>query len=66
MTTLERTMALGSEVGHAGPVADPAPVELVHHALVHPLLPRVQLRVQQAVGVGAGLHLEQIHNIMLV
>ena len=41
--------AESSVVLHARSVADSAPVELVHHAPVHPLLAGVELRVQQTV-----------------
>ena len=41
--------AESSVVLHARSVADSAPVELVHHAPVHPLLAGVELGVQQTV-----------------
>ena len=46
---------LRRSVLHAVPVADLAPVELVHHALIHSLLARVELGVEQAVLPRAGL-----------
>ena len=46
---------LSWSVPHAVSVADIAPVELVHHALIHSLLARVELGVEEAVLVRAGL-----------
>ena len=46
---------LSWSVPHAVSVADIAPVELVHHALIHSLLARVELGVEEAVLVRTGL-----------
>ena len=42
-------------VPHAVSVTDLAPVQFVHHAVVDPLLARVELGVEETVSVGAGL-----------
>ena len=57
MVLIQRTKWMINElkVPHALSVADLTPVEFVHHTLVHPLLARVQLGMEQTVFVGAGL-----------